>query len=385
MKMKTIHKSLILASSTAAIVSLASILNAQDEGEVDRPAFYSNKVRLTQPTFGAVDPQPEPSTQNYSATTKSETTEITFIESDRVRYHDDPLDPSLADDGLPAIDVEVGECYAQVLVQAEMVPVTEQIMVKEASYELVEVPAEFTEVEERVEVKAGYERQEIIPATYKTVEEKVLVRPAYTRKVPVPPVYETITEKVMVKPERVYWTEGEDPITDLENPMSDIMCLVREPAEYEEVTRRVLVTAGSFREETVPAVYETYTRTVIDEPARIETIVVPAEYETRMVRKVTQPARTERRLIPAQYATVERMEAVGESRIEWQQVLCETNATPELVASIETQLNVHGYDIEIDGELDRETRRAIREFQKEHDLPLPGVTYASLDALGVNY
>lgn len=294
-----------------------------------------------------------------------------------------PLSPGAAREGVPAIGVKTGECYAQVLVEAEMVPVTDRVLLKEESYELVEIPARFEQVEERVMVKAGYEKQEIIPATYKTVEEKVLKSPAYTRQVPVPPVYETRTTKVMVKPERVYWTEGENPITELENPTSEIMCLVREPAEYETVTSRVLVQAASFREETVPAEYETYTRTVVDTPAKVNVVKVAPVYETRKVRKMVAAAKTERRVIPAEYGDVDRLVAQGESRIEWRRVLCETNATPEVVAQIQTQLKDRGYKVKVNGELDRRTMAALRDFQKDNELPLAGVSYASLDALGV--
>ena len=104
-----------------------------------------------------------------------------------------------------------------------------------------------------------------------------------------------------------------------------------------------------------------------------------------MVRKMSEPARTERREIPAQFESVERMVAQGESRIEWRRVLCETNATPEVISHLQSQLKERGYDVEIDGDLDRKTQRALRDFQRDNDLPLAGVSYASLDALGVRY
>ncbi len=371
MKINQRTKKIAFASTSAVALLVVGLLNAQDE--VNRPAFYTNDVRLHRPVTTPTTNIDETSREKTATPDTTKTADM------------EPLQAGQAESQLPPVGVKVGECYAQVLVEAEMVPVQERMMVKEESFQLVEIPAEFEQVEEKVMVKAGYERQEVIPATYKTVEEKVLKQPAYTRQVPVAPVYETRTEKVLVKPERTYWTEGKNPVSDLKNPTSEIMCLVREPAEYKEISRQVLVSAASYREEKVPAEYETYTRTVIDQPATVRTIKVPAEYETRMVRKVKTPARTEREMIPAQYATVDRIESRGESRIEWRRVLCETNATPEVVADIQTKLNERGYDVKVNGELDRKTRKAINDFQNKNDLPIAGVSYASLDALGVNY
>src|SRR5690606_18242937 len=100
---------------------------------------------------------------------------------------------------------------------------------------------------------------------------------------------------------------------------------------------------------------------------------------------MTEPARTERREIPAQFEEVQRMVAQDESRIEWRRVLCETNATPEVTTHLQSQLNERGYAVEIDGELGPQTQTALRDFQRDNNLPLAGISYASLDALGVRY
>ncbi|WP_221032293.1 peptidoglycan-binding domain-containing protein [Actomonas aquatica] len=371
---------LLLTTSALAISATVGFLHAQDD--VEREPFFTNDRRLQRPTTGAPQGNDSTSQQDWS---ESEASLITVDAGTPLTGTavPPPLTPGQAQEGVPAIGVKTGECYAQVLVEAEMVPVTDRILLREESYELVEIPAQFEEVEERVMVQAGYEKQEVIPATYKTVEERVLKHPAYTRQIPVEPVYETRTAKVMVKPERVYWTEGENPLTELENPTSEIMCLVREPAEYETVTTRVLVQPATTREETVPAEYETYARRVVDTPAQVKVVKIPAVYETRKVRKMVAEARTERRAIPAEYGEVDRLVAQGESRIEWRRVLCETNATPEIIANIQSELKDRGYKVKVNGELDRRTMSALRDFQKDNKLPIAGVSYASLDALGV--
>jgi hypothetical protein len=209
MKTPTSKKNTVLFTTSALLLSIGAtigILHAQENmGEVDREPFYSNDRRLQRPT-----PAVNPHDSDSSDVSSADATLVTFDASSNKdidpAHLPPPLDPMTAKDGLPAIGVKTGECYAQVLVEAEMVPVKDRILLKEDSYQLVEIPAKFEEVEQRVLVKAGYEKQEVIPATYKTVEEKVLTRSAHTRRIPVEPVYETRTAQVMVKPERVYWT-----------------------------------------------------------------------------------------------------------------------------------------------------------------------------------
>jgi hypothetical protein len=78
-------------------------------------------------------------------------------------------------------------------------------------------------------------------------------------------------------------TAGTDPWVGSDNKSlddDDVMCLVEVPERYESVTRRVLRTPASVREEVVPAQYATVTRQVIDQAASVQEVALPASYQT---------------------------------------------------------------------------------------------------------
>lgn len=90
----------------------------------------------------------------------------------------------LIDKTMSSPEGKPGECYARVLVAPEMQTVTERVLSREESFELVEIPAVIETVDERTLVRPASERQEIITATTKEVQERILKSPAYTRQAP---------------------------------------------------------------------------------------------------------------------------------------------------------------------------------------------------------
>ena len=211
-------------------------------------------------------------------------------------------------------------------------------MVREASERIETMPAVYTTVEERVMVKEASERIETIPATYETVSERILVKPAYTT-----------------------WKKGEGAITKVDNSTGEIMCLVEVPAEYKTVSKRVLKT-----------------------PARTRKVAVPAEYQTVRVRKLVEPAKERTIQIPAAYDSVVKREKVSDSRLEWKSVLCDTNTSPDVIASLQRALKMRGYNPgRIDGVLGRETLDAVASYQRSKGMASGQLTMETLRALNV--
>ena len=290
----------------------------------------------------------------------------------------------LIDHTVSSPDGKPGECYARVLVAPDMVSITERVISREESFELIEVPAVIETVEERTLIRPASERQEIIPATTKEVQERVLKSPAYTRQIPVPARFETRTEQVLVKPARSYWKKGTGPMQKFNGETGEIMCYVTDEAVYETVSRQVVTSPATFTEEKIPAVYETVTRTVVDQPAQIRTIPIPAEYAQTQVQKVKSAARVDKRVIPAEYTTYTRQAPAGEGSLEWRRILCETNVTPEVVADIQTALNSRGYSVgAVDGVYGKSTSKAVSDIQLANNQPQGGRTYDTLAALNV--
>lgn len=189
--------------------------------------------------------------------------------------------------------------------------------------------------------------------------------PASTSYVDLPAVYKTVTRQVV-----------------------DTAAASREievPAVYKTVTRQIVDTPATSRDVDVPAVYKIVTRQVIDTPASTREVDVPAEFRTVKVAKLTEDAKETSVDVPAQYSTLSKTVKVAEARTEWRSILCETNATPARIKSIQIALKEKGFDPgPIDGKIKRKTMSAVNAFQDANKLPVD--QYLNIDtvkALGV--
>ncbi len=281
-------------------------------------------------------------------------------------------------------NAQPGECYAKVLVPAKYDVVSEKVLKREASEKITVVPAEYEWVEEQVLVKEAAERYEVVPATYRWVEEKIVVEPATTRLVVVPAEYETVSERVLDRPEQTTWKKGRGPVERIDNITGEILCLVVEPATYKTITRSVIKTPASTRQVEVPAVSKTIRKQVLDEPAKVQKVPIEAEYDAVKVRKMIEPARETRVSVPAEYQTVSKRVKVSNERLSWQPILCETNVTRDVIASLQQALSSKGHDPgDIDGVLGSATLSAVEDFQRANELARGGITMETLKALNV--
>ena len=114
-------------------------------------------------------------------------------------------------------------------------------------------------------------------------------------------------------------------------------------------------------------------------------VAVPAEYKVIETQKLIAPAEERRVQIPAEQQDVTKTVVASEGHIEWQPVLCETNASPELIKSMQLALRRAGrYSGKIDGKLNPRTMAAVRSFQQSKGLPTSGqLTIETLQVLGV--
>jgi hypothetical protein len=280
--------------------------------------------------------------------------------------------------------------------------VEEKVLVKEASEKIVEIPAEYEEVTEKVLESPAYttwkkgrglnERidnatGEImclveVPAKYTEITKRVLKSPATTKKIEIPAEYKTVRVQKLVKPS----AENRKTIE----------------AEYQTVEKRVKVadakvswnlsgmsgdgeaTGRTFCLAEVPAKYRTITKQVVKEPATIKKVAVPATYKTMKMKKLVAPATEKRIPIPAKHKMVSKQSKVSDARMEWRQVLCETNTTRDLVMEIQKGLQQAGYDPgPVDGVLGGATMSAIDAYQRKNSLPTGGLTIQVIEKLGI--
>ncbi len=302
-------------------------------------------------------------------------------------------------------DARPGQCFSRVLIPELTETTTEQVIDQPETTELKIVPAEYEFVQEQILIKEATTKYHVIPATYKTVTEQVLVQPEMTISKVIPAVYEEYEEQVLVRPAFTTWKPGAGLIGDggyhrgddgrlygpnnelvqtIIQPTGEILCKVEVPPKYKTVTRKRLVTAEHTEETLVEAKYETVTRQVIDTAPRVEEETIPAEYTSVQVRKLVSPARTETITIPATYKTIEKVKIVSGGNLEWREVICDTNSTPELIAQVQAALDAKGYSTgRSDGVFGMSTLHAMERFQRDNGLIVGQLTMETMDALGV--
>ena len=165
------------------------------------------------------------------------------------------------------------------------------------------VARKFTTVSEDVLVRKDYNETEVLPAEFETTEQTVTIKPASKEIVEVPAVYNEIEEKVLVEAEKTVWKKGQNPAQKLSGATGEIMCLVKIPAKYKTITKRVLVT-----------------------PATTKLVDVAAETKVIEVKKLLSDTQIKNIAMPALYETVEKTQLESEASFSWHNANSEVDA-----------------------------------------------------------
>lgn len=290
---------------------------------------------------------------------------------------------SMSSDLLPP-NAQPGHCYARVLIPAQYESGSETVLARSASERIEIIPARYEMGEETVLVQEESTKLEVIPATYKTVTERILIEPEKTVIREIPAEFESVSEKILVKPAYTTWKKGRGPMERLDASTGEIMCLVEVPAEYKTVTKKVIKTPARTVQDTIPAQYDTVTRRVVDVPSSTREVTIPAKYDTVKVRKLVSETSTKTIAIPAEYKTVDTRKLVNDSRLEWREILCETNTSPGVISRLQTALNAAGYDAgTADGIMGKRTLDAVKRYQRDNNLASGQLTLRVLEKLNV--
>jgi len=231
-----------------------------------------------------------------------------------------------------------GECYARVYITPKYKKISKQVLIQPATEEV-----------------------RIIPAKYEMAEQKVLMNAEATEYKEIPAVYKWVSEKILVKEAHTIWKKGRGNIEKIDNATGELMCLVHVPPKYKTVKKRIMVS-----------------------PARIEEIKKPAVYKTIQYKKMIQPPQKQVVPIPAQYKTITKKIKIAEGKMIWQRTMCETNIDRNLVLKIQRYLRKDRYNPgPVDGILGRQTRRALKSFQRDKGLAIGSITYQTLDYMNI--
>jgi len=288
------------------------------------------------------------------------------------------------DDMLLPPNAKPGECYARLYIPPTYKTVSETMLRRGAGERLEIIPAKYEWVEEQVLVSAASHRLEVVPAQYEWVEERVLVKEASSRMEEVPAKYEWQEETILVRPAETVWKKGRGPVEKMDNATGEIMCLVEIPAVYKTVKKKVMVTPPTTREIVIPAEYETVKQKIVAKPPTKRTIEIPAVYKTVKVKKMVAVPKEIIIAIPAEYQTVTKTELVTEGRMEWREILCETNVSADFIKKFQIALKKAGHNPgPIDGVIGSETVAAMKAYQKEKGLAVGALTYNTIQSLGI--
>ena len=279
-----------------------------------------------------------------------------------------------------------GQCFTRLWVPPEYKTVSEKRILSEAGERLEVIPAKYGKITKKIMVEEASTKLVTVPATYKTVTERVLVQPARTEITQIAPVYETVTERVIDKPAHTTWKKGTGPFQRIDESTGEIMCLVEVPATYKTISKQVLKTPATTVSNEIPAVYKNVKQRVVVTQATTRTIEIPAKYAVVTATEEVQPSSTRSIAIPAKYTNVTRQEVVSEGKMDWREILCETNTTPARIAEIQRALQQAGFNPgSADGRIGDGTIRAVNAFQRSKGLPVDQyLNVATVRALGVS-
>jgi len=222
-----------------------------------------------------------------------------------------------------------GECFAKVHVNAVYQDFATPVLIAPAHRMVRLVPAEHEWFDRQVVVTPARTERHVIAATYKSVTEQEVVTPASTHIEHTDPVFQNVSEQVVVRPEHTEWRRtlvgpnGMIPADDRVEPTGEVMCLVRVPAQYANVERRVMREPGRDVEVTEPAVTRMVTRTVIDQPERVELTQIPAVTRTERYPKEVTPAHREVVLVQAVYGSRTERRLVTPAHFDWRKIDCD--------------------------------------------------------------
>lgn len=226
---------------------------------------------------------------------------------------------------------------------------------------LVEIPAKYKTLSKRVVKTPATTKEVEIPAVYKMVKVRNQVAPATEKRSAVLEGFKTVSRQIKVADASFSWHALHDATKPMGKKTGNQICLKETPAKFYEYKKKVLKTAATVKKETIPA-----------------------EYTTVKLSKVVSNANEKRTKIPAEYKTVTKRKKVSDERLEWRQVLCETNMTKEIVAQVQGALKKAGHQVgSVDGVIGGATLRAVDDYQRKKGLPRGGLTIRTLESLGI--
>lgn len=299
------------------------------------------------------------------------------------------LEPKLPDvimsDGAT---VEPDQCWAQMVIPPQKKVVVRQLIAKEGRDSYDVQPNLLKSLKQTVTVRDAAQTYRIEPPQFKKVLERIKVKDEVKEIVVQPAVFRDEIEDVMVESERVEIRScralGRRIAGTGQASAGASHCAVRIPPVYKSVMRKVLVQAESVHEKIIPAKYETIEKWVLVEDGKAVATHLPSEQIEKNVITADVVAQAVPRLVPPEMQDIRVAIYENVPRLVWRRVVCEDEASMEMVKNLQSILRDKGFDVGvIDGKLGVHTFSAMKDFQLKQGIANGYLTYETLDALGL--
>ena len=181
-------------------------------------------------------------------------------------------------------NAKAGECYAKVVIPAQYVDKSAQILVKEASSKIEVIPTKFETVEEKVLIEPEGKQLVVVPAKYKKVAEDLMVEPAQK-------IWKTSLKKnaALVSSEMLASVKG----VDLKAAESGTCYSEYFKAEsYKAVKEDITIQKATEKLESIPAEYRWVEKKLMMKPETKKIVEVAAVYDIKEEKILVDPAKT---------------------------------------------------------------------------------------------
>ncbi|MEM1088126.1 MAG: peptidoglycan-binding protein [Pseudomonadota bacterium] len=348
-----------------------------------------------QPAPQAQQRQGQPVTRTLPQTTPQPRTVNTVRTVSAPVQHPKMMRPARSSTGLSTAPLAAlpqarpGECFARMQIPAQYETQPKKVSVAQGYERARVMQAEFATDFEEIIVKDAHTRYVVRQPKFAVQQQQVMLRPSYDRLEVVPARFSYSREKVQVSEPRLVWKRGIglSGISRTDPRTGETWCLVEEPGRTITINKRVVTQPEQVRRVPVPAQTVSVARQVLIDEGGVEKVSVPAQTRRMTVQRLVAPGRVDTFNAPEEFDTVEQRILTAPERFEWVSVLCDTNAGPNTIKSLQQALASRGlYRGSIDGIMGPRTRKALVEFQRGAGLPHAGyLTTDTMAALGVRY
>jgi hypothetical protein len=168
----------------------------------------------------------------------------------------------------------------EILVAAKIKGVDLKNTVPKSCFKEYYINEQYKTISEEVVIQEERTKNQITPAKYEMIEKTIEVTPASKKTITVPATYEYKEDKILVEKAKTVWKKGVNPAQKLNGATGEIMCLVKIPAKYKVIKKKVVKTPASTKIVEVPAITKTIKIKKLIAKASNKMVTIPAKTQT---------------------------------------------------------------------------------------------------------